>query len=112
MIFKKIFLFIVFLFGVTYFAACSCNCGDSDSQSNAVKGYIAVVGNEPFTKLAIQTDDNKTYILQCSKELHDELWKQQGRYYAVQYGDVRKEEGMDVLIVGKVIPVKKENQTK
>ncbi|MCL6100541.1 MAG: hypothetical protein M1391_18440 [Bacteroidetes bacterium] len=112
MIFRKIFLSIVFLFSVTYFAACSCNCGDSDSQSNSVKGYIAVVGNEPFTKLAIQTDDNKTYILQCSKELHDELWKQQGRFYVIQYGDMRKEEGMDVLVVEKVIPVKKENKTK
>lgn len=109
---RKIYFAIVFLFCAAYFTACSCGCGDSGNQSSAVTGYIAVVGNEPFTKLAIQTDDNKTYILQCSKELHDELWQQQGRFYAVQYGDMRKEEGMDVLVVEKVIPLKKENKTK
>ncbi|MEW5843524.1 MAG: hypothetical protein AB1775_09715 [Bacteroidota bacterium] len=112
MIFRKIFLSIVFLFSVTYFAACSCNCGDSDSQSNAVKGYIAVVENEPFAKLALQTNDSKTYILQCSKELHDELWQKQGSYYVIQYSDMRKELGMDVIVVEKVIPLKKENKTK
>lgn len=107
---KPIFLFI-FAVMVTSFYSC-CNCGKNLDDSNTVKGVITVVGNEPFTRLAIQTDDDKTYILKCSKELRDELWKHQGSYYVIQYGDIRKEEGMNVLIVEKVIPIKKENQTK
>ena len=110
--YKQIFLLLSLILSAVYISACSCNCGKSSAESNTVHGYIAVVGNEPFTKLAIQTDDNKTYILQCSKELHDELWKHQGGFYEVQYGDSRNEDGVPVIVVEKVIPIKRENKTK
>ena len=105
MIFKKIFLFIVFLFGVTYFAACSCNCGESVFIGNFVEGYIAAVGNDPFMRLAIKTDDGEIYILQCSKELENELSKKQGNYYLITFGNMREKDGLKVLIVNKAIPI-------
>ena len=92
------------------FNGCSCNCGKSGSELNYVKGYITVVGNEPFTKLAIMTDDNKVFLLQCSKELKDELWRKQGSFYYILYGDLRKEEGDTAIVVEKVIPFTKEDK--
>ena len=92
---------------VTAFAlytACSCNCG-SMMEENTVKGYITIVGNEPFTKLALKTDDDKIFILQVSNELKNELLKKQGNYYYIKYGDLRKENGISTIVVEKIIPI-------
>ncbi len=112
MIRKKITLFVlaVIIIAAASFSGCSCNCGKSGSELNYVKGYITVVGNEPFTKLAIKTNDDKIYVLQCSKELKDQLWKQQGSFYYILYGDLRKEEGDTAIVVEKVIPFTKDDK--
>jgi len=94
----------------TLHTACSCNCGKTDDTENTIKGYITIVGNEPFTKLAIRTDDNKTYVLQVSKELKNELLKRQGNYYYIKYGDLREENGISTIVVEKIIPLN--NETK
>ncbi|MHB8907230.1 MAG: hypothetical protein ACYC6D_14010 [Melioribacteraceae bacterium] len=103
---REFILASVIIAAVVSFAGCSCNCGKKREQ-NYVKGYITVVGNEPFTKLAVKTGDDKIYILQCSKELKDQLWKQQGSFYYILYGDLHKEEGDTAIVVEKVIPVTK-----
>lgn len=105
--FSKMILIFPFFLLIISFSAC-CNCGKNLDADNSVKGYITIIGNEPFTKLAIRTDDNKTYVLQVSKELKDELWKKQGNYYNIKYGDLREEEGISTLVVEKVIPIIKE----
>jgi hypothetical protein len=86
-----------------FISACSCNCG----KENFVQGYITVIGHEPFTKLAVRTDDDKTFVLQLSKELNDELWKKQGSFYYIVYGDLREQEGVSTILVEKVIPITK-----
>jgi hypothetical protein len=107
--FSKTILILPSLLLMISFSAC-CNCGKNLDENNTVKGFITIIGNEPFTKLAIRTDENKTYILQVSKELKDELWKKQGSYYYIKYGDVKEVEGISTLVVEKVIPIiKKEN---
>lgn len=83
--------------------ACSCNCG----KKNTIRGYITVIGNEPFTKLAVRTDEDKTFVLQLSKELKEELLKKQGGYYYIQYGDSKEEAGYSIIIVEKVVPINK-----
>ena len=85
---------------------CTCNCGKSSAE-NTIKGYITVVGNEPFTNLALQTDENKTYILQCGKELKDELWKKQGSYYYIKYSELNEKEDVPTIVVENVIPFTK-----
>lgn len=106
---SKIITIIILLLIVTFYSSgCSCNCG---KDGNTVKGYITVVGNEPFTKLAVETDEGKVFLLQCSKELESVLYKDQGNYYYITYGDSRNENGSTVIIVEKVIPIKKENKT-
>lgn len=104
----KPFFLIIVVSVFTY--SCSCNCGKNTDGNNTVKGYITVVDNEPFAKLAINTDDNKIYLLQCSKELSDQLWKQQGTYYYVTYTELRELEGIKTLVVEKVIPLTKDDK--
>lgn len=107
--FLKMIFSILFVILMVSFYAC-CNCGSNLDESNTVKGFITVIGNEPFTKLAIRTDDNKIYVLQVSKELKDELWKKQGNYYYIKFGDRREESGNSTLVVEKVIPLVKEEK--
>ena len=107
--FSKMILIFPFLLLIISFSSC-CNCGKNLDKSNTVKGFITVIGNEPFTKLAVRTDDNKIYVLQVSKELKDELWKKQGNYYYVKYSDLREEEGVSTLVVEKIIPIIKEEK--
>ena len=105
---RLILMTILLIFvGSILFPACSCSCGNNSDGNNTLKGYITVIGNEPFTKLALRTDDDKTYILQVSKELRDELWKKQGSYYYIKYGDLREETGNSTIVVEKVVPLTK-----
>ena len=107
--FSKTILILPSLLLMISFSMC-CNCGKNLDETNTVKGFITVIGNEPFTRLAIRADDNKTYILQVSKELKDELWKKQGSYYYIKYGDIKEVEGVSTLVVEKVIPIIKEEK--
>ncbi|NJD21156.1 MAG: hypothetical protein FIA82_00580 [Melioribacter sp.] len=107
--FSKMMAGILFVLFMISFSAC-CNCGTNLNDSNTVKGFITVIGNEPFTKLAIRTVDNKIYVLQVSNEIKEELWKKQGSYYYVKFGDSREVEGVSTLVVEKVIPIIKEEK--
>ena len=107
--FSKTILILPLVLLMISLGAC-CNCGKNLDETNTVKGFITVIGNEPFTWLAIRTDDNKTYILQVSKELKDELWKKQGSYYYIKYRDIKEVEGVSTLVVEKVIPIIKEEK--
>jgi hypothetical protein len=106
---QLVFIFLFLLTCLVLIEACNCGCGANND--NIVKGYIAVVGNEPFTRLAIQSDDNKTYILQCSDELKNDLWKHQGNRYYIHFSSAKKEGDTTILIIEKVIPITTENKT-
>ncbi|MCX6170496.1 MAG: hypothetical protein NTX65_14215 [Ignavibacteriales bacterium] len=110
---KRIFLLILastIIAAASSFTGCSCNCGNNGNDESFVKGYITVVGNEPFTKLAVKTDDDMIYILQCSKELKEELWKKQGSFYYIIYSSLQKEEGDSTITVEKIIPLTKDDK--
>ena len=99
---KKKLSLILILAASVYITAC-CSCGAQGD--NTVKGYITIVGNEPFAKLAIMLEDNKTFILKCEKDLEDELWKQQGNYFIIEFSESKVEIGEPVLIVEKATPL-------
>ncbi|MEW6652355.1 MAG: hypothetical protein AB1394_02685 [Bacteroidota bacterium] len=101
---QKMLLIIYVVVSAFYLNACRCPC--NKMESGTIKGFITVIGNEPFTNLALKTKDGKFYILKSSKELNAELNKQQGSYYLIHYGEKRTEENNDVLIVEKAIPIK------
>lgn len=58
------------------------------SGKESIEGTICVVGNEPFSKLALQVDSVTLYKLEVSKEEKDILWKNQGRKAKINYTEV------------------------
>lgn len=63
-------------------------CGSSANTAQAVKeltGQVVVVGNEPFTNLALKTDSAKVYILKCDNKMKTLLRQSQGRIAKVFY---------------------------
>ena len=88
--------------------ACSCGCNKNTITENSVRGYIVVVNNPPNSKIAVKTDEGKIYILECSKELENELLKEQGNFFYIKYTDIREENGESVIVVEKVLPLKKD----
>lgn len=107
MSYKMQILFLTFLSLSIFISGCY-SSGEGNRSANVVKGTITVIGNEPFTQLAVRTDNDKVYVLQCSKELKEELLKQQGNYYYIQFGGTLEKSGTTTLIVEKVIPIVKE----
>lgn len=59
------------------------------SENETMTGTIKVVGNEPFTRLALQTSEGKTYILECQKEARALLLQHQGYQVTIEYNNVR-----------------------
>jgi hypothetical protein len=61
------------------FIFASCSSSDfTENSSGVLTGQIYVVGNDPFTKLGLQTSNTKMLILKCDKETEALLWKHQG----------------------------------
>ncbi|MFA3782705.1 hypothetical protein ABRY23_06515 [Melioribacteraceae bacterium 4301-Me] len=104
---KKIIIGSVFAFFIMLFLNSCCSCGGEIKNENTVKGYITMVGNEPFARLAVMVDTNKVYLLDCDSKLKEELMKNQGAYYTIEFKDSKYEHGTTVLIVNKAIPLNK-----
>lgn len=102
---KRIFhllFFTVIIVSCCYLAGCS----SAASVQNPVIGIIQVVGNDPFTRLAININDKDVYLLECTKEVEADLWKNQGKIYEIKYSEVRKSSEGTTLVVNKAIPLK------
>ncbi len=106
---KNILLIIPFSLLILNIASC-CGCRKIGAEENIVKGYITVVGNEPFSKLALKTNDDKVYILKCNKEMEDFLYRQQGNYYLIYFSNSKIEMDVPVITVEKAISVEKEKE--
>jgi len=96
------------IFSALLISACSCGCSSSSIVNSSVRGTIVVVSNPPFSNIALKTDEGKFYILECSKELENQLWKEQGNFFYIKYTDIREENGETVIVVEKVLPLQKE----
>ncbi|MCX7875433.1 MAG: hypothetical protein N2321_04600 [Melioribacteraceae bacterium] len=88
-------LLLIFLIVNSFLLSSCCNCGN---EKNLIKGYITVIGNEPFTKLAIN-DGKKLFGIKCEKELYNKLMKEQGNYYVLEFDDAFQEDGVKYLNV-------------
>lgn len=81
----------ILLFGLilTFVIITGCSSSNtSQNKTNEVMGTIMVVGNEPFTKLAIQFKPDSAYILKCDSTLRNKLIKNQGRVVKVYYNKI------------------------
>lgn len=82
-------------------AGCSSsNTGEKDTQK--LTGKIVVVGNMPFTRLALMTAPDKKYVLNCGKEMEDSLSRYQGRDAEISYSEMKDSSGIDVVTVENV----------
>ena len=58
-------------------AACAGSRQELDKQ--VILGKIQIIGNEPFTQLAVEDKTETVYILKCSKDIEKQLLKLQGQ---------------------------------
>jgi hypothetical protein len=72
----------------------------ASTVNDTVTGVLFVIGNEPFTKLGLQTSDGTMYILKCTKEIESDLRTKQGKIVNVHYdGREQIPEGQALKVV-------------
>ena len=59
-----------------------------ETLKGTIKGTIYVIGNEPFTSLAVQPSDGKMYRISTTKDIHARLLKLQGKIVELEYSKV------------------------
>lgn len=62
-------LFLIIILFLTFFKQCS-------NDTRKFKGNLALFGAEPFTQLALMTEDDERLFIDAEKELLDTLWKE------------------------------------
>jgi hypothetical protein len=77
-----------------------------------IDGQIVVVGNEPFTKLAVLDSASNCYILECTVEMKNELWKKQGANVRVFFDSHKLDPDGIKLIVNHIEYIKQSPRQK
>ncbi len=104
---------IIVFFSCVALALLIVDCGSSkltDKHSKSVTGEIEVVGNEPFTNLALKEDSNKIYILSCEGKSKDILMRNQGKISQIFYTSLDSSKIPSVIKVDSVKIISKEFQ--
>ena len=63
-------------------SACSQKQDDSECPEDVtltVEGYLRLMGNEPFVRTAVITDDDERYYLHADQEVIDAMWNARSR---------------------------------
>jgi len=66
------------------FVCCS-GIQQTGADSGKAEGIIYSIGNEPFTRLGLQTSDGTMYVLKCPKEIEQALNQKQGQKIKVYF---------------------------
>ncbi len=94
--YKRILLVVLMGFVLT----CCSALKQSIPKKGNIEGVIYSIGNDPFTKLGLQTSDGIMYVLKCPKEIESELISKQGRNLKVQYDSLyQSPEGLIMKVV-------------
>ena len=94
-------LTIVFIsFFLTFLFSCSGKKVENKTEPNSyIEGTIQKVGNEPFTKLALQVNDSTIYLLECTTEINNLLLSKQGEMYKIYFSEkIETELGTKVIV--------------
>ncbi len=67
-----------------------------------ITGEIMVVGNEPFTKLAVRAEGGEMYLINCSEEIGKSLLAHQGKMANLFYDEIQKKSSGKEIKVLKV----------
>ena len=96
---KKLIIVLTSLILILIFSCSDKRIGNSTDSNSTIEGRIVKVGNEPFTKLAIQINDTTIYLLDCKDELADSLSNKQGEMYKVYFNKkIETELGTKVIV--------------
>lgn len=60
-------------------------------QPRSLIGRIWVIGNEPFTRLAVELDDKRLYYIKQESPVFEALWKLQGERVHLQIVKINSE---------------------
>lgn len=71
---------------------------DCGKQEKEITGISSVVGNEPFTEVAIVTDQNNVYIIKSPENIKNILYNNQGSYFKVKYIDTKDSANIHIII--------------
>lgn len=62
--------------------------GEKEAAKGTIQGTIYVIGNEPFTSLAVEVSEGRMYRLSTSTETRQRLLALQGRKVMVEYSRI------------------------
>jgi len=95
---KYIFVSIIFPF-ILFVSGCSPS--KDTVEAKYITGIIVVVGNEPFTNLAVQTSPTDVVILDCDKDTKNFLLDNQGKSVKIYYKRIDNSKKPNVVYVQK-----------
>ncbi|MDI6766243.1 MAG: hypothetical protein QME52_05410 [Bacteroidota bacterium] len=76
-----------------------CSSKKTSDTVHLIIGTIQVIGNEPFTKLAIETEDGTVYFLKAEDDIEERLLKYQGQFVKILYKEIEElAEGKSILV--------------
>ncbi len=104
---------IIVFFSCVALALLIIDCNSSKLMSKNLKsvtGEIEVVGNEPFTHLALKEDSTKVYILDCNNKAKNVLMQNQGKISRIFYTSLDSSKIPPVMKVDSVKIISKKFQ--
>ena len=86
---------------ITVMAFISCASSKETSNMKELVGQVVVVGNEPFTNLALQINPSINYILECNGKTKDILLGNQGKWVKIFYNKIDNSNNINTIEVQK-----------
>lgn len=95
---KKIIIVFISLFVILLISCSEKRVENTTPPKDSILGKIVIVGNAPFSKLALQINDSTIYILECTNAVKDSLINNQGELYKIYFSKILETE-MDTKII-------------
>jgi hypothetical protein len=96
---KNQFIWAIILTAILIFSGCIET--HHIMRAKYIIGQVVMVGNEPFTNLAIQTSPTNIIILDCDNKTRNFLLKNQGQRVKIFYEKIDKTRSPNVIYVQK-----------
>jgi len=94
-----------FFFLITIIPGCSSSKDNTEAMKN-ITGVIEVVGNEPFTHLALRVNSTEIYILKCSAANKKLLESNQEKKAKIFYKTIDHSRKPNIITVERAIILK------
>lgn len=76
-----------------------CSVKDGSIDRKTITGIIYTAGNAPFSRLALRTANDSTYLLKCNAKTDSLLYDNQGIKFEIIYEGVTDSAGIKILNV-------------